>query len=79
MSKIGNNRECAVCRERITINIWTYAPPVTNHPVLDEGLWSDDLHGYVGYECFGKVEWDAEDLQTLRHDWGWEPEDEEEN
>ena len=32
------------------------------------------------HECnLSDIEWDAEDLQTLRHDWGWEPEDGEEN
>jgi len=62
---------CEVCSGEREINSHGYAPPITNHPVIDEAFYSEEL-GWVCRNCFDKVEWNDEDLQTLRHDWGWE-------
>jgi hypothetical protein len=69
-------KTCVICGRKININPYAYAPPITNHPLKDEGLWHFKLGGYVCTNCFGKVAWGKEDLDTLKHDWGWEPPEE---
>ena len=55
-----------------------YSPPVCfrlGNNNLDEGLYSEELQGYVCSKCFDKVTWNEEDIQALRHDWDWDYDD----
>lgn len=63
---------CAVCGEKIRINHLTYAPPCTDHPVHDEGMYCEKLEGYVCKECFDLAPWTEEEKQELLQDWGIE-------
>lgn len=72
---------CGVCSSNCRINSRIYAPPMqtrqailaeelSDYSVIDEAFWHGKL-GWVCVGCFGEVDWSAEDLQTLQHDWGY--------
>ena len=74
MFDIMKKETCIVCNKEIKINKLMYSPPVGNNN-LDEGLYNEELQGYVCPKCFDKVDWNEEDIRALRHDWGWDYDD----
>lgn len=72
----GETHNCIVCGKMVTINPHTYAPPSTDQPIQDTGLWRDPEYGdeyaggYVCAECIPKINWSDDDWGTIEYDWG---------
>ena len=75
MFDIMKKEACAFCNGEIKINKLMYSPPVCIGNNKDEGLYNEQLNGYVCPKCFGEVTWNEEGVQALRHDWGWDYDD----
>lgn len=62
---------CMICNEKIKINGLATTPPICGGNNIDEGFYHSKLNGYICTKCFDKAEWSKEELETLKHDWGY--------